>query len=85
MEEEGEKSQRGTVDNRTVDKMIWRKWFIHLILEIWFTPAVYDVKPSTEDEGEDAKEADVCNEIENKMNKWKMSIRLVHCNKTATY
>ena len=34
----------------------------------WFTPGVYDVKPSTEDEGEDAKEADVCNEIENKMN-----------------
>ena len=34
----------------------------------WFTPGVYDVKPSTEGEGEDAKEVDVCNETENKMN-----------------
>ena len=33
-----------------------------------FTPGVNDVKPSTEEEGEDAKEADVCNETENKMN-----------------
>ena len=30
----GGKIQRGTVDNRTVEKMIWRKWFLHLILEI---------------------------------------------------
>ena len=34
----------------------------------WFTPGVNDVKMSMEEEGEDAKEADVCNEIENKMN-----------------
>ena len=37
----------------------------------WFNPGVYDVKPSTEEEGEDAKEADVCNETENKMNSGK--------------
>ena len=34
----------------------------------WFTPGVYHVKPSTEEEGKDAKEADVCNETENKIN-----------------
>ena len=34
----------------------------------WFTPGIYDVKPSMEEEGEDAKEADICNETENKMN-----------------
>ena len=33
----------------------------------WLTPGVYDVKPTTEEVREDAKEADVCNETENKM------------------
>ena len=33
-----------------------------------FTPGVNDVKPSTEEEGEDAKEADVFNGTETKMN-----------------
>ena len=42
-----------------------------------FTPGVYDVKPSTEQEGEDAKEADVCNETENKMNIGKCQFVLV--------
>ena len=43
----------------------------------WFTPGIYDVSPSTEEEGEEAeeaKEADVCNESENKMNSWKTNL-----------
>ena len=34
----------------------------------WFTPGIYDINPSMEEEGEDTKESDVCNETENKMN-----------------
>ena len=43
----------------------------------WYSPSVYDVKPSAQEEGEDLKEVHVSNRTVSKMIKWKWSVLML--------